>query len=192
MSKGRKRPPTAEELHLWRAVTETVEPLAKPRPATAVAEAKGPPTTAKEKPPAKARPAPPAPAAKAAAPAKLSPPLSPIDRRTRTRLGRGSVAIDGRIDLHGMTQAAAERRLRRFLADAQDDEAKLVLVITGKGRVETTPGSGRERGVLRRMVPMWLAAPDMRSFVIGFDEAGPAHGGAGALYVRIRRLKERR
>jgi DNA-nicking Smr family endonuclease len=44
-----------------------------------------------------------------------------------------------------------------------------------------------ERGILRRMVPTWLAAPDMRAVVIGFDEAGPGHGGAGALYVRLRR-----
>jgi DNA-nicking Smr family endonuclease len=39
------------------------------------------------------------------------------------------------------------------------------------------------------MVPIWLAAPDLRPLVIGFEEAGRGHGGAGALYVRIRRRR---
>lgn len=180
---SRKRTPTGEELQLWQKVTETVAPLQK-TVAGATPAKKPAAAGAKEKAAAKS-----APAAKAAgAPAKTRPPappaLNPIDRRTRSRLTRGHVAIDARIDLHGMTQAAAEQRLRRFLADQQADGAKLVLVITGKGR---SGRDGEERGVLRRVAPMWLAAADLRPFVVGFDEAGPVHGGAGALYVRIRR-----
>jgi DNA-nicking Smr family endonuclease len=117
---------------------------------------------------------------------KGPPALSPLDRRTRSRLTRGVVAIDRRIDLHGLTQAAAEVRLKRFLAEAQESGARVVLVITGKGAPE---GSREERGVLRRVVPHWLAAADMRSIVVGFEEASRAHGGAGALYVRIRRRR---
>ena len=41
--------------------------------------------------------------------------------------------------------------------------------------------------MLRRLVPHWLREPDLRSTVLGFEEAGPGHGGAGALYVRLRR-----
>jgi DNA-nicking Smr family endonuclease len=44
-----------------------------------------------------------------------------------------------------------------------------------------------ERGILRRMVPQWLALPDLRAVVLGFEEAGPRQGGGGALYVRLRR-----
>lgn len=182
----RKRPPTGEELELWRKVTDTVTPLAKPPPEPD-AEPPTPPAPPQAKPKAKPK----APAAPIVVPPKPRPPqpptLAPIDRRTRLRLGRGTVAIDRRIDLHGMTQAAAEERLRRFLVDAQADGAKVVLVITGKGKPGAT---GEERGVLRRVVPMWLAAPYLRPVVVGFDEAGPTHGGAGALYVRIRRIRE--
>jgi DNA-nicking Smr family endonuclease len=122
--------------------------------------------------PAKAPPAPP-------------PSLAPLDRRTRSKVSRGIVAIDARVDLHGLTQAAAHRRLAAFLADTQAQGARLVLVITGKGG--GIASSGEERGVLRRMVPIWLAAPDLRPLVVGFETAGRSHGGEGALYVRIRR-----
>jgi DNA-nicking Smr family endonuclease len=111
-----------------------------------------------------------------------------MDRRTRSRVSRGAVAIDRRVDLHGLTQAAAERRLVRFLEDAQGEGAKVVLVITGKGKA-TSGGREEERGVLRRMVPLWLAAPGMRSIVVGFEEATQGHGGTGALYVRLRRKR---
>ncbi len=65
-----------------------------------------------------------------------------------------------------------------------------MLVITGKGAPGGERGpDGAERGVLRRMVPHWLAAADMRAVVVGFEEASRGHGGAGALYVRIRRRR---
>ena len=86
-----------------------------------------------------------------------------------------------------MTQAAAHSRLIDFLFGTQASGAKLVLVITGKGR---NGGEGEAtRGVLRRLVPIWLASAELRAVVVGFDEAGRAHGGAGALYVRLRRVQ---
>jgi DNA-nicking Smr family endonuclease len=60
-----------------------------------------------------------------------------------------------------------------------------VLVITGKGKT----GAESERGVLRRAVPQWLALPEFRNLVVGFEESHIGHGGAGALYVRIRRAR---
>jgi DNA-nicking Smr family endonuclease len=119
-------------------------------------------------------------------PAVEAPPsLATIDERTRRRLARGSLPIDGRLDLHGMTQEAAHSALRHFLRSSRTDGARIVLVITGKGR---SGGDGPwDRGVLRRAVPHWLAAADLRDCVIGFEEAHVAHGGAGAIYVRIRR-----
>jgi DNA-nicking Smr family endonuclease len=106
-----------------------------------------------------------------------------------SRLARGGVAIDARIDLHGMTQQAAHGRLVRYLREAQARGHRIVLVITGKGRPLGDNGDGEVRGVLRRAVPMWLSAAEMRPFVVGFGEAAPPHGGSGALYVRIRRPK---
>lgn len=181
----KRRVPSGEEIALWEQVTGTVTPL--PRQPK---RRKAPPDPAAM--PDKPKPQPAKPAAAVArplakpAPKPAQPPaLNPLDRRTMSRIGRGTVAIDARIDLHGMTQEAAQHRLTTFLERAQTDGRKLVLVITGKGKA--ADGGEATRGVLRRVVPMWLASPRLRPIVVGFDTAGPAHGGAGALYVRIRR-----
>jgi DNA-nicking Smr family endonuclease len=126
------------------------------------------------------------PAPKAAPP----PPLAPLERRLKKQLARGRSAIDQSIDLHGMTQAEAHHALRGFLLYAQAQGDRLVLVVTGKGapKAKGFESSGfDEPGVLRRIVPHWLHAADLRTIVLGFEEAGRAHGGSGALYVRLRR-----
>jgi DNA-nicking Smr family endonuclease len=178
----RPRKPTSEELDLWERVAVTVAPLARMRtaptaPAAEMAD-KAPPKPRAKSPPAALPVFPPRP------PEPRKPPaLATMDKRARSRVSRGVIAIDRRIDLHGLTQAAAEARLRRFLREAQEDGAKVVLVITGKG------SEGDERGVLRRMAPHWLSSPAMRDVVVGFEEAARGHGGSGALYVRIRRVR---
>lgn len=126
------------------------------------------------------------------APPVVAPPsLARLDQRTKRRLVRGAIPIDERLDLHGCTEAAAHTLLRGFLITARARGARIVLVITGKGQ---GPGKDRgrgphERGVLRRAVPHWLSDPDLRDVVLGFEEAHLAHGGAGAIYVRLRRPK---
>jgi DNA-nicking Smr family endonuclease len=172
----------AEDRALWDEVKKTIDPL------RARSDEVPPEQPAAEKPsvpkkPAKPRPAPIAPVVKG------PPPLAPIDRRLRQRLVRGQVTIDARLDLHGRKQAEARARLGVFLATAQARGASLVLVITGKGEGGPADRDGGERGVLRRQVPMWLALPELRALVIGFEEAARSHGGAGALYVRIRRRR---
>jgi DNA-nicking Smr family endonuclease len=104
----------------------------------------------------------------------------------RSRVARGKEDIDGRLDLHGLTQSEAHAALLRFLRQASGRGARLVLVITGKG----ARGGEGERGVLRRQVPQWLRLPEFRALVIGFEQAHVAHGGEGALYVRVRRSRE--
>lgn len=102
-----------------------------------------------------------------------------IDRRTLTRIKRGELAIDARLDLHGLTQEAAHRALARFIATTAADGARLALVITGKGR-------GGE-GILRAAVPRWLAEPALRTRILAVTPAAANHGGAGALYLLLRR-----
>jgi DNA-nicking Smr family endonuclease len=114
-----------------------------------------------------------------------SSPLAPLGRRLRQRVARGREPIDARIDLHGLTQTEAHAALRRFLGRARDEGARTVLIVTGKG--SAARGAAIERGVLRRQVPMWLALPEFRPLVIGFEDAHISHGGQGALYVRLRR-----
>ena len=182
----RPRGPTPEEMELWEKVAETVAPIVKPRKAKPL-----PPADEKPKPERRAKTPQAAVAMPPARPTLPKPPpaLAPMDRRTRSRVSRGVVAVDRRIDLHGLTQAAAEARLKRFLSAAQDDGAKVVLVITGKGGERGRDEARNEGGVLRRMAPHWLSSPTMREVVVGFEEAARGHGGSGALYVRIRRAR---
>ena len=89
-----------------------------------------------------------------------------------------------------MTQAEAHHALRGFLvrAQAQGRPAGDRRHRQGQARGATSADSWvDEPGVLRRLVPHWLREPDLRAVVLGFEEAGRAHGGAGALYVRLRR-----
>lgn len=175
----RRRVLTSEERVLWKAFTKAIEPLRAPQLDQAdTADVPLVPLLAEPKPRGVAR------APKEAASAPRTPALAPLDRRTKQRLARGSVSIDGKLDLHGMTQDEAHGALLRFLRNASARGKKVVLVITGKG----TRGDS-ERGVLRRQVPQWLSLPEFRPFVIGFEQAHARHGGEGSLYVRVRRAR---
>jgi DNA-nicking Smr family endonuclease len=179
----RKRGLSEEERALWESVAKQTKPLRKkPRPAEAPDGG-----TSEAAMPAATKPAPaPKPLKIPPAPKPEPPPLAPLGRRERSQLSRGRKEIEARLDLHGMTQARAHRALSSFLQRAHRDGFTFVLVITGKGRA-TGPES--ERGILRRQVPQWLSLPELRSLVVGFEEAHIGHGGEGALYVRIRRAK---
>jgi DNA-nicking Smr family endonuclease len=176
-----------EEIALW---IEVAKGVARRRGASLPTLAKAKAAAPDEPPPA----APAAPSAAVQAAARgLEPapaPLAPLERRLRRALARGRVAVDAALDLHGMTQTEAHRALRAFLIGAQARGDRLAIVVTGKGggKLELD-GAARfdEPGVLRRLVPHWLREPDLRGVVLGFEEAGRAHGGAGALYVRLRR-----
>ena len=195
---GRRRVLSYEERVLWTTVTKAITPLRdapvdkpfEPVDAEQAKPRKAPPVFVK---PAKAhQPVTPVAPVKPAASVKTAPAIEPLGRRMRRSLARGKEGIDARIDLHGLTQTQAHDALLRFLRTASARDARLVLVITGKGKRSDGDGDGggeRERGVLRRQVPYWLAQPDFRDVVIGFEDAHIAHGGEGALYVRVRRSK---
>jgi len=174
----KRRGLSPDERVLWSAVTRSIAPMR--------AGAAAPEEDAVEA----VRPAAPKPAAaplaRPLAQEPMPPPLSPLGRRMRSRVARGKEDIDGRLDLHGLTQSEAHAALLRFLRQASGRGARLVLVITGKG----ARGGEGERGVLRRQVPQWLRLPEFRALVIGFEQAHVAHGGEGALYVRVRRSRE--
>jgi DNA-nicking Smr family endonuclease len=176
----RKRSLSEEERKLWESVAKQVRPLRKlPRLARRHPVEAETPSVAPAAPlraPSPVKIAPP--------PKPQAPPLAPIGRRDRAKLSRGKQEIDARIDLHGMTQTRAHRALFGFLQRAHHEGFTFVLVITGKGKLGDS-----ERGVLRRQVPQWLALPEFRALVVGFEEAHIGHGGEGALYVRVRRAR---
>lgn len=185
-----KRRVTPDELELWRHVAQTVRPIkSKRRPAQ-------PKEAAPSAPPAKAKAA--KPAVPAAPPAKPQPPAPAqphalthglshgIDRRQAARFRKGKLAIEGKIDLHGRTQQSAHDDLLAFLRRAHAAGKRNVLVVTGKGMTTS------KTGVLRQAVPRWLNEPTFRALVLAFDYAEPPHGGEGALYVLLKRVREKR
>ncbi len=187
MRRRRGRPLTGEEIQLWSHVARTVKPFAGralPLPPEDVAAPEAAPSLPGEaalRPSRQADPvAPPRPALA---------PLVPLERRTLTALRRGTQSLEAVLDLHGLRQSQAHDRLRGFLMREQQRGARLVLVITGKGAAGTAM-DGDERGVLKRMVPHWLRMADLRPVVLGFEDAAHQHGGTGAMYVRLRRLKD--
>lgn len=107
----------------------------------------------------------------------------PIEKPVVRKLARGRLPIDGRIDLHGLTQSEAHNLLFDFVARAHERGLRHVLVITGKG------SSRGSQGVLKRLVPEWLAKPEFRFLISGYEDAARSHGGEGALYIRLRREK---
>jgi DNA-nicking Smr family endonuclease len=184
MSSGdgkRRRVLSKEERVLWTTITKSIAPLRELSASNEndAVEAVVPMRPAK----GTVKPGPLAPSF----PEKKSPPpLAPLGRRMKQRVGRGRETIDGRLDLHGLTQSEAHAALLRFLRAASSRGARLVLIITGKGGARSGEGA---RGVLKRQVPQWLSLPEFRALIVGFEAAHIAHGGEGALYVRVRRDK---
>ncbi|WP_398473449.1 Smr/MutS family protein [Tardiphaga sp.] len=174
-----------DERVLWEGVAKQVKPLRKRtriiKPDPVVIEASPPPALPMSR---KVMDVPSAKPVKHVAPPM--PPLTLLGRRERSQLSRGRKEIDARLDLHGMTQERAHRALATFLQRASYDGMSFVLIITGKGRSGSLES---ERGILRRQVPIWLGLPEFRALVVGFEEAHIGHGGAGALYVRVRRAR---
>ena len=172
-----KRRLSDDERVLWQGVTRSIAPLRRPLQI----ESPEPPTA----PVARRQQAKPTALVATPQPERpIRPPaLAPLGRRLRKRVARGAQAIDGRLDLHGLTQAEAHEALTGFLRAGQARGASVVLIITGKGDPHG------ERGVLKRQVPQWLRTPELRGMIVGFESAGIGHGGEGALYVRLRRAR---
>ena len=163
---------SAEEDALWRRVVESVRPLhgAMSAPAEALAEAK----------PARA-------ARPSAVPAKKATPGTTLDASWDRRLARGLVQPDRTLDLHGHSLATAYDLLDRRLDQAVVGGARLLLLITGKPR----SGGTERRGAIRAAVGDWLAASRHAADIAAVRNAHPRHGGAGALYIVLRRRRER-
>jgi DNA-nicking Smr family endonuclease len=181
----RRRGLTEEERALWESVAKQVKPLRK-KPRSAKPHITEIQTEAPAAVKLAAAPKPRVSVQTVSPPKPAAPPLAPLGRRERSKLSRGRMEIDARLDLHGMTQTRAHRALFGFLQRAHHEGLTFVLVITGKGKMGVAES---ERGVLRRQVPQWLSLPEFRSLVVGFEEAHIGHGGEGALYVRIRRSR---
>ncbi|MBN8520508.1 MAG: Smr/MutS family protein [Alphaproteobacteria bacterium] len=184
------RPPapqiTPEEMALWRTVTEDVTPI-KQKPISA-ADTHAVQAQRKNQ-------------TILSSPSFVSSPISPparsparakdLDRRTKDKLVKGKMEIEGKLDLHGMTQARAYEALLRFILTSHQAGKRCVLVITGKGNKNThsEEQSDQARGILRRRLPEWISHPALHDLVLSVETAQPKHGGSGAVYLYLRRTR---
>ncbi len=157
-----------ESADLWQMVTRSVRPLSRKKAAPAKDVPRKPAGVKMRADP------PPVPSLSLRAPA----PAKGFDKATETRLKKGKLPVESRLDLHGMTQDEAHAALHRFIRASYARGLRTVLVITGKGRVGG--------GTLRRMVPLWLQDGELRGVVLAAVPARAKDGGEGALYLRLR------
>ena len=188
---------TREEARLWAALAETVKPLnpgatlraPNPNPSP---EGEG---DLRSKPASKPKPKPfpfRGEVGVGAVPTKAAPPPRPLDVHGldagwERKLAKAVLSPDFTLDLHGHTVAAAHARLDSGLAQAAAMGARLVLVITGRPRPVEAADRGTARGAIRAKVLDWLALGPHASRIAAVRPAQRRHGGAGALYVVLKR-----
>ena len=194
------RPPrglTPEEAELWARVAATVKPMHKILPTrgeVAARSADGGGVPPKLPPPPKRLkgriPPPPPPAPPRATPLR---PLDShgLDSSWDRKLAKAAIAPDFTLDLHGHTLDSAHARLDHGLTQAISMGARLVLLITGRPRPsDDHAGRGERRGAIRAKVLDWLAAGPHGPRIAAVRGAHPRHGGAGALYIVLRRGRD--
>lgn len=191
---ARRRGLTPEDKDLWARVARSAMPMHPERPNSAEPDIRATPS----KPAVLRAPLPdfsvgqmaaarPALLAQAPSPAqRLAQQPLRMDHKTHRRMTQGKVAPDARLDLHGMTLAAAHPALLGFILSSHAQGRRLVLVITGKGRGDHGPLPTRP-GALRHQVPHWLHMPPLAAVVQQVSAAHYRHGGEGAYYVYLRR-----
>lgn len=123
---------------------------------------------------------------------RLRTPIRPLDRHGldggwEKKLAKAAVTPDFTLDLHGHGLDAAHSRLDHGLAQALAMGARVVLLITGRPRPVEAADRGGTRGAIRAKVLDWLAAGPHASKIAAVRPAHRKHGGAGALYVVLRR-----
>ncbi len=107
---------------------------------------------------------------------------SGIDRTSARRMQRGQAPIEDRLDLHGLSQEQAQKKVKAFIGSAVQKNFRHVLIITGKGR--------DGHGILREKVPEWLKDAPLCHHLNAISYAQPKDGGKGALYIRLKRQRE--
>lgn len=184
MARMVKRTLTPEEKRLWMQITRDIAPLDSPEEGP-VEEA---PPSVNSHPPAHPHlpsiprsPAQRLPLAQGA--------YAGIDHHTAERFRKGKYPLDATLDLHGMTRDVAFAALARFLRAHQQRRSRCLLVITGKG-ARKGEHDAAPVGILRALMPQWLAAEEIRPMILAFDAAAPRHGGSGAYYILLRRKRD--
>ena len=176
----------ADEIKLWHRIAKTAKPLPGvklpelPKTPTVVIEAATKPIIS--------------PQPKHRVIKKTEPNIRHLEAASNhKRVRRGKLQIDDTLDLHGLTQVAAQARLESFIIKSVRDNMRCVLVITGKGDSANLPHDimRAPKGILRERLRDWLNAPNLKPMIAGISQANLRHGGSGAFYVLLKRRQEK-
>ena len=181
---NRGRPPSENELSLWKKITEGMNPLRK----TAVTPDSSKPVFEKED---KVIPAP---KTHSLPTANKKPQTHSVDPNIIRKTQKGSIPVESVLDMHGMIQDQAYQTLQEFVKRCFNRNMKCVLVITGKGTNSKADkdifSSKRDGvGVLKTQFPQWIKQPPLNTMVSGCAEAHKKHGGAGAYYLYLKKSR---
>jgi len=214
-AKGADAAPANDGESLWRRIAEGITPLAKTkhrrnaRPLAAPSESEATKPSAggsavhkrqadREEHHAPAQAKGRGPALPPSPPALVPGKFAGIDRNSSEKFRKGKMAVDAKLDLHGMTQNQAHSAVTRFVAGQQAAGARCVLIVTGKGKAGDpfAPKSAPQRftmsasrGVLKDALPRWLNEPSLRPYILAISPAGRGHGREGAMYVLLKRRR---
>lgn len=122
--------------------------------------------------------------------------LKDADFNWHQKLRSGKAKPEGKVDLHGMSQDRAYAALHHYIEEAQRRGKRLILVVTGKGGLKSDYGAVshsdyiKGRGILKVNVPRWLSERDLARRIVSFYSARGEHGGDGALYVVLKKIRQ--
>ena len=177
-----------DEQALWVALAKTVRPI-RPQPRVAAPLAPAAPAVLPLGKPAKpgktglTRPAPTPPPVPARTPAAV------LDTGWERRIRNGAILPDISLDLHGHSLSAAHMRLTQAIGSALTQDARVLLVVTGKPPKGAGTGGPSRRGAIRGEIGHWLETSPYADRIASVRVAHPRHGGDGALYLILRRKK---
>ena len=112
-------------------------------------------------------------------------------------LKKGRVSIDRRVDLHGYTLSAAEKKFKTEVIKNYNKNKRCLLIITGKGvHTNKNNNEGFENtspklfyGKIKNNIISWIKESDIKNYILTYQDAGLEHGGDGALFIYLRKKK---
>lgn len=108
-----------------------------------------------------------------------------LDSKIFKKLKAGEFSPESHLDLHGLSSEDAHYNLLLFMKENYLNGKRCLLLVPGRGK-----NSPQGRGILRANIQSWLTRDPLKRIVLAFSTAKPRHGGAGAMYVLLRKFKK--
>jgi DNA-nicking Smr family endonuclease len=108
--------------------------------------------------------------------------VSGVGPKIMRRLRRGEFSIQDYVDLHGLTKKEAESVVNNFIIKCYQKDLRCVLIVHGRGL-----GSADHQPAIKTELPVWFRRGALKRIILAFATARPYDGGAGAVYVLLRK-----